>query len=48
MLLTQAIVGLGDIVSAWGWLLLMVFAVVFWWVRRWGSGAGREWLISKA
>ena len=48
-LLTQAIVGLGDIVSAWGWLLLMVFAVAFWWVRRWAAtAAGREWLDLKS
>ena len=48
-LLTQAIVGLGDIVSAWGWLLLVLFAGGFWWVRRWAAtAAGREWLDLKS
>ena len=48
-LLTQAIVGLGDIVSAWGWLLLILFAGAFWWVRRWvATVSGREWLDLKS
>ncbi len=43
-LLTQAIVGLGDIVSAWGWLIITLFVAAFWWVRRWAAtAAGREW-----
>ena len=47
-LLTQAIVGLGDIVSAWGWLLLILFAGAFWWVRRWAAtAAGKEWVDLK-
>ena len=48
-LLTQAIVGLGDIVSAWGWLLLILFAGVFWWVRRWAATpVGKGWLDLKS
>lgn len=48
-LLTQMIVGLGDLVSAWGWLLLLLSAAVVWWVRRWASTVkGREWLDLKS
>jgi len=48
-LLTQAIVGLGDVVSAWGWLLLVLFAAAYWWVRRWAvTATGREWLDLKS
>lgn len=48
-LLTQAIVGLGDIVSAWGWLILILVAAAYWWVRRWaGTAAGKEWLDLKS
>jgi general secretion pathway protein F len=48
-LLTQAIVGLGDVVSAWGWFLLLLAAVAVWWGRRWAATAkGREWLDLKS
>jgi general secretion pathway protein F len=48
-LLTQMIVGLGDLVSAWGWLLLLLSAAVVWWVRRWASTVkGRGWLDLKS
>ena len=47
-LLTQIIVGLGDVISAWGWLLLMATCLVAWWFKRWISTvAGREWLDFK-
>ncbi|MEC8112386.1 MAG: type II secretion system F family protein, partial [Pseudomonadota bacterium] len=48
-LLTRAIVGLGDLVSAWGWLLLLISVVIFMWLRRWASSAqGREWIDLKS
>ena len=48
-LLTQMIVGLGDLVSAWGWLLLLISAAGVWWVRRWAvTPRGREWLDLKS
>lgn len=48
-LLTQMIVGLGDLVSAWGWLLLSLSVAVVWWVRRWaGTVKGRGWLDLKS
>jgi general secretion pathway protein F len=48
-LLTQLIVGLGNLVSAWGWLLLMMFSGIIVWVRRWaGTAQGREWLDLKS
>ena len=48
-LLTQFIVGLGDLVSAWGWLLLIMCAGMIFWVRRWTATAqGREWLDLKS
>ena len=48
-LLTQMIVGLGDLVSAWGWLLLLLSGASVWWVRRWAATpAGREWLDLKS
>lgn len=48
-LLTQMIVGLGDLVSAWGWLLLLSFAAAVWWVRRWAvTPGGRKWLDLKS
>ena len=48
-LLTQLIVSLGDLVSAWGWLLLMLSAGLFVWLRRWAATAqGREWLDLKS
>ena len=44
-LLTQAIVGLGDLVSEWGWLLLILLAAAVWWIRQWAATArGREWI----
>ena len=44
-LLTQAIVGLGDLVSEWGWLLLILLAAAGWWIRQWAATArGREWI----
>lgn len=47
-LLTQAIVGLGDIVSAWGWLLLILLTAMAWWLHRWAAtAAGKEWLDLK-
>ena len=48
-LLTQAIVGLGDVVSAWGWLLLLLSTGVVWWIRKWSTTSqGREWLDLKS
>ena len=48
-LLTRAIVGLGDLVSAWGWFLFLLSAVAVWWGRRWAATAkGREWLDLKS
>ena len=48
-LLTQMIVGLGDLVSAWGWLLLLLLGAGVWWVRRWANTpGGREWLDLKS
>lgn len=48
-LLTRAIVGLGDLVSAWGWLLLLVSVGIFLWLRRWTASAqGREWIDLKS
>ena len=48
-LLTQLIVSLGDLVSAWGWLLLILSAALFVWFRRWAATAqGREWLDLKS
>ena len=48
-LLTRAIVGLGDLVSAWGWLLLLLSVGVFMWVRRWAASAqGKEWIDLKS
>ena len=48
-LLTQLIVGLGDIVSAYGVVLLLLGAAVGWWMRRWLQGAaGKTWLDLKA
>jgi len=48
-LLTQMIVGLGDLVSAWGWMLLLLSGASVWWVRRWvATPAGREWLDLKS
>ncbi len=48
-LLTQMIVSLGDLVSAWGWLLLLIFGAVAWWIRRWAvTPRGREWLDLKS
>ena len=48
-LLTRAIVGLGDVVSAWGWLLVLLSTVTVWWARRWFATAkGREWLDLKS
>ncbi|MFL2502661.1 MAG: type II secretion system F family protein [Luminiphilus sp.] len=48
-LLTQLIVSLGDLVSAWGWLLLILSAALFVWLRRWAATAqGREWLDLKS
>ena len=38
-LLTQAIVGLGDLVSEWGWLLLILLAAAGWWIRQWAATA---------
>lgn len=44
-LLTQAIVGLGDLVSEWGWLVLILLAAAGWWIRQWAATArGREWI----
>ena len=36
-LLTQAIVGLGDLVSEWGWLLAILLAAAGWWIRQWAA-----------
>ena len=48
-LLTQAIVELGDLVSAWGWLLLLLSVGIFMWLRRWAASAqGREWIDLKS
>ena len=48
-LLTQLIVSLGDLVSAWGWLLLVASAGLFVWLRRWAATPqGREWLDLKS
>ena len=48
-LLTQLIVSLGDLVSAWGWLFLILSAALFVWLRRWAATAqGREWLDLKS
>ena len=48
-LLTQAIVGLGDVVSAWGWLLASLSLATVWWARRWSATAkGREWIDLKS
>ena len=48
-LLTRAIVGLGDLLSAWGWLLLLVSVGIFLWLRRWTASAqGREWIDLKS
>ena len=48
-LLTQMIVGLGDLVSAWGWLLLLLSGAGVWWVRRWAvTPGGRQWLDLKS
>lgn len=48
-LLTQAIVGLGDLVSAWGWLMFVMAAGCFIWLKRWVATAqGREWLDLKS
>ena len=48
-LLTQAIVGLGDLVSAWGWLMFVMAAGCFIWSKRWVATAqGREWLDLKS
>jgi len=43
-LLTRAIVGLGDLVAAWGWFLVGLTVLMTWWVRRWlATPAGRHW-----
>ena len=48
-LLTQFIVSLGDLVSAWGWLLLVASVGLFVWLRRWAATQqGREWLDLKS
>ena len=48
-LLTQFIVSLGDLVSAWGWLLLVASVGLFIWLRRWAATQqGREWLDLKS
>lgn len=48
-LLTQAIVGLGDLVSAWGWLMFVMAAGCVIWLKRWVATAqGREWLDLKS
>ena len=48
-LLTQLIVNVGDLVSAWGWLLALLSAGGFMWLRRWAQTAqGREWLDLKS
>ncbi|MBT7803064.1 MAG: type II secretion system F family protein, partial [Microbacteriaceae bacterium] len=48
-LLTRAIVGLGDVVSSSGWLLVLLSAVTMWLARRWFATAkGREWLDLKS
>ncbi len=48
-LLTQLIVSLGDLVSSWGWLLLVLSVGLFVWLRRWAVTAqGREWLDLKS
>lgn len=47
--LTRAIVALGDLVSEWGGLLLIVAIALFWQVRRWLSAPrGKEWLDLKS
>ena len=48
-LLTQLIVGLGDLVSAWGWLLFLLSVGAVMWVRSWAATArGREWIDLKS
>ena len=48
-LLTRLIVSLGDVVSAWGWLLLSLLIAGGWWARRWFlTPHGREWLDLKS
>lgn len=43
-LLTRVIVGLGDIVAVWGWVLLVLSSVGVWWIRRWfATPQGRYW-----
>lgn len=47
-LLTELIVALGDVVSGWGWLILVLTGMVFWTLRRWiKTPGGREWLDFK-
>jgi len=44
-LLTRAIVGLGDLVAGWSWLLLFAMVVLIWWVRRWvATPQGQHWI----
>ena len=42
-LLTRFIVGLGDVVASWSWLLLILSMLLIVWVRRWvKTASGRE------
>lgn len=43
-LLTEMVIGLGDLIAAWGWLLLLLGVAGWLLMRRWlGTVEGRQW-----
>ena len=46
--ITRLVIGLGDFIASWGWLLLVLMFIVGWILRQWLSGdQGRETLHRK-